>query len=104
MKRLYPEENWKTVIDMLQDIKCPICKENIGRDNKNMMSFTIERHVFEQHRSVWEEIRAAKEKMLALNKQANSYGNVVYKKYGILLNMFRSGYEGKAPVLQQEDG
>jgi len=87
---------------VLQDIKCPICKKPIGRDNKNMIGFTIERHVFDEHHAVWEEIRVAKEKMLELYSQAGKFGNVIYSKYGILLNANRSGYEGKAPVLSEE--
>lgn len=88
---------------MLQDIMCPICKEKIGKDNKNMMCLTIERHLFEYHHDAWEYIRDAKEKMLALNKEANKFGDAVYKKYGILLNVFRSGYEGKSPALDKDD-
>jgi hypothetical protein len=84
---------------MLQDILCMICKENIGRDNKNMMSLTIERHLFEHHHVVWEEVRDAKDKMLALYKQQSNIGNIIYKKYGILLNIYRDGYEGDAPRL-----
>ena len=77
---------------VLHDIKCPICKEQLGNVHKKNTSHTIENHVFEKHPEIWKEINLIAQEMTALNRKISDLGKKVYDKYGILVGVFRDSY------------
>lgn len=77
---------------MLRDIKCPICKEQLGNVHKKNTSHTIEAHVYEKHPEVWKEINDTVKKINALHHRISNLGKKIYDKYGILV-----GYNYQEP-------